>query len=109
MEVPVHLEDHVGIQKQQPGGVLFVGQLHELGAVVAKVHERAVLESTGKVAEDGLEPIACVVVRSGVDDHPGVDVGDGRPQAALDHRRLVLDDHGETDRGAIAVGHDGLG
>ena len=104
MEVTIDLEHHVRIHEQQPVRPLLKGELHELGTVMTEVDERPALQPPRNSRQGRLDPLTSVIVRARVDDDHDR-CGACGAEATIDHRRLVLDDHDETDRRYRDVGH----
>ena len=93
----------VGVQKQQVV-TLRLGQGQRLAAVMAKISPRAVVQRARYPRQRSGYARRRVVHRAGVHNHPMVNVGLDRGQAALDHMRLVAHNHVQANTGF----HDSL-
>src|SRR5262249_32600591 len=76
-------------------------QLQRMVAVGGEIRPRPLDQFARHVRHHAADDVLRAVARTGIGNRPRLDVRTHRTQTALDHVRLVLDDHGQADAHAI--------
>ena len=89
-------QDVVGVKREQIVGPA-MGELDVPGAVVPEVDPGFLVEFARNTVQHLADQVLRPVRGAGVGDHPVVDERANGLQTALDHERLVLDDHAQAE------------